>query len=133
LLALGLGLEAMVTLLTPRFIPFFMVLWIIVNVCGVFFPIEVLPIVFRYVYATPFYNISNATRTILFGTRNQLDLNFGVLFVWIGISLVTISLFQTMVRRKQVRAWRAQVEKERKEETGEENSANTDVGMAGGV
>lgn len=29
MLALGLALEAMVTLLTPRFIPFFLVLWII--------------------------------------------------------------------------------------------------------
>lgn len=81
----------MVTLLTPRFIPFFLVLWIIsqykskcllhlndtdvlvtaANVSVVFFPVEMLPTIFRYGYATPFYNLGNATRTILFGTRNQ--------------------------------------------------------------
>lgn len=34
-----------------------------------------------------------------------VGLNFGVLFAWIGISLVTITLFQTFVRRRQVRTW----------------------------
>ncbi|KAI0821447.1 hypothetical protein BC629DRAFT_1587717 [Irpex lacteus] len=119
MLALGLALEAMVTLLTPRFIPFFLVLWIIVNVSVVFFPVEILPTIFRYGYATPFYNVGNATRTILFGTRNQVGLNFGVLFAWIGISLITIPLFQGMVRRGQVRDWRRKMDAEQNQQVEE--------------
>ena len=161
MLALGLSLEAMVTLLTPRFIPFFLVLWIIgaylsfvnifccvyssvvvnvVNVSVVFFPVEILPTIFRYGYATPFYNVGNATRTILFGTRNQgalppkafscltahsyfssltVGLNFGVLFAWIGISFITIPLFQGMVRRGQVKEWRRKLDAEVNEQVEE--------------
>ena len=36
-----------------------------------FLPIEVLPAIFRYGYATPFYNVSRAVKTIVFDTRNQ--------------------------------------------------------------
>ncbi|KAI0087133.1 hypothetical protein BDY19DRAFT_1092222 [Irpex rosettiformis] len=138
MLALGLSLEAMITLLTPRFIPFFLVLWIIVNVSVVFFPVEILPTIFRYGYATPFYNVGNATRTILFGTRNQVGLNFGVLFAWIGISLITIPLFQGLVRRGQVKEWRKKMgaeqnrqveEKQRRMSSGDDatSSAGTQV------
>ncbi|EKM53634.1 uncharacterized protein PHACADRAFT_260093 [Phanerochaete carnosa HHB-10118-sp] len=106
MMALGLAIEAMITILTLRFIPFFLVPWIITNVSVVFFPIEILPTIFRYGYAMPFYNVSRAVRTILFRTRDQVGLNFGVLIAWIAVSLVTIPLFQTYVRRKQVREWR---------------------------
>ena len=79
----------MIPLLTVRFIPFFLGPWIIgelvptllltsmltlarpVNVSVVFYPVEIMPTIFRYGYATPFYNVSRATRTILFSTRNQ--------------------------------------------------------------
>ncbi|KAI0343451.1 hypothetical protein BDW22DRAFT_1355893 [Trametopsis cervina] len=114
--ALGLALESMVTILTPRFVPFFLILWIIVNVSVVFFPVEILPTIFRYGYATPFYNVGNATRTILFGTRNQLGLNFGVLFAWIAVSLVSVPLIQIHVRRQEVKAWRKQSSLEREKE-----------------
>jgi len=103
--ALGLAVEAAVTLLTPRFIAFFLILWIICNVSVSFFPIEILPTVFRYGYATPFYNVSKAVRTLLFNTKNELGLNFGVLFAWIAVSLVTIPVFQTLVRRREVHEW----------------------------
>lgn len=77
------------TLLTPRFIPFFMIFWIIgsyslieilvrllnlslsVNVSVCVFPIEMLPRIFHYGYAIPFYNLSRAFRTITFNTKNQ--------------------------------------------------------------
>jgi hypothetical protein len=122
----------MVTLLTPRFIPFFLVVWIISNVSVVFFPVEILPTIFRYGYAMPFYNLSNATRTILFRTRNQCEplsrltselwqfwhgflvgLNFGVLLAWIAVSLITLPIFQTIVRKRQVRAWEREIQTEK--------------------
>jgi len=94
----GLALEAVVTVLTPRFTPFFMILWIIgmlipwnpsntdlvcepvVNVSVSFYPIELLPPVFRYGKAAPFYNVSRAVRTIIFSTRNQGERLFFIVF-----------------------------------------------------
>jgi len=98
--ALGFAMEAMITVLTPAFAPFFLVLWIISNVSVSFFPIEMLPRVFRYGYAMPFYNVSRTVRAVIFGTRNQIGLNFGVLFAWIVISMVTIPVVQTILRRR---------------------------------
>ncbi|EJD03138.1 uncharacterized protein FOMMEDRAFT_20295 [Fomitiporia mediterranea MF3/22] len=106
--ALGLAMESMITILTPSFTPFFLMLWIISNVSVASVPIEVLPGVFRYGYAAPFYNVSKAVRTILFNTKNEIGLNFGVQFAWIAVSLVTMTLLTILMRRKEERAWRAQ-------------------------
>ena len=46
-----------------------------VSVCA--FPIEVLPHFYRYGYAMPFYNVSRAMRTIVFGTKNRGVLTIG--------------------------------------------------------
>lgn len=99
MLAVGLSLEAMITLLTTRFVGFFMIFWIISNVSVCFMPLEVLPGIFRYGYAFPFYNVSGAVRTIVFGTKNQLGLQFGILLAWMGVSLITLPLFQWLFRR----------------------------------
>jgi hypothetical protein len=61
----------MITLLTARFTPFFLLLWIISNVSVLIFPLEVLPHVYRYGYAFPFYNVSRAVRSIVFRTKND--------------------------------------------------------------
>jgi len=102
MLSVGLALESMITILTTKFIPFFMLLWIMVNVTVSAMPIEVLPILFRYGYATPFYNISHGMRTVLFGTKNSLGLNFGILIVWVAISCITLLVFQWFVRRRDI-------------------------------
>lgn len=120
-------MEAVITIVTPQYIPYFLVLWIIcgfllpqtqaiahtlctaVNVAPVFFQIEVLPAFFRYGYASIFYNVSETVRTLLFREKNQVGLNFGVLFAWIGVSVITLPLVQTYVRGKEVRAWEMQV------------------------
>ncbi|KAF9045977.1 hypothetical protein BDZ89DRAFT_1184961 [Hymenopellis radicata] len=99
MLSVGLALEAMLTLLTIRFVPFFMILWIISNVSVCFMPIEVLPSIFRYGYVMPFYNVSGAVRTILFGTKNQLSLHFGILIAWSAVSMITLPTFQWYRRR----------------------------------
>lgn len=102
MLSVGLALESLITILTPRFVPFFMILWVIVNVAVSVYPIDTLPRVYRYGYAAPFYNISRSIRTIAFATKNNLALNFGVLIVWVAISCVTLPIFQWYARRKQV-------------------------------
>ncbi|KIY45431.1 hypothetical protein FISHEDRAFT_66994 [Fistulina hepatica ATCC 64428] len=104
MLALGIALESMITVLTVRFIPFFLT-----NVSIAFMPMEVLPHLYRYGYAWPFYNVSHGVRTVLFSTRNELGQNFGILIAWTVLSCITLPLFQWLVRRKEVNAARANV------------------------
>ncbi|KAF8988553.1 hypothetical protein BDQ17DRAFT_1414609 [Cyathus striatus] len=100
MLTLGLAIEAVFTILTPKYIAYFIISWIIVNISVTIWPPEVLPSIYRYGYAAPFYNLSKGVRSILFGTRNQLGLNVGVLLAWIGVSLITIPLFTWIMRRQ---------------------------------
>lgn len=111
--ALGFALEAWITILTPRFLGPFMVLWLITNLASAVIPTELQPSIYRYGKTTPFYNMNRAVRTILFGTRNQLALNFGVLFVWIVVSMMVVALAQTWRRRGQEKE---QAAKQRAEE-----------------
>ncbi|KAJ7056162.1 hypothetical protein C8F01DRAFT_1156993 [Mycena amicta] len=104
MLALGLALESLVTILTARFTPFFLLSWIIVNVSTAIFPLQVLPKVYHYGFGFPFYNISRAVRAIVFGTKNEVGLNFGVLIAWVGISCVSLPVLQWLVRRRDVNA-----------------------------
>ncbi|KAJ7651278.1 hypothetical protein FB45DRAFT_974640 [Roridomyces roridus] len=98
----GLALEAMLTLLTQRFVIFFLMLWIISNVSVL--PIQVFPHLYRYGYVFPFYNVSRAIRGIVFGAKNDLGLNSGVLIAWVVFSCGTVALFQWFVRRRAVEA-----------------------------
>ena len=45
--------------------------------------------------------MSQATRTIIFDTKNHLALNAGVLLAWIAVSLFTITSLTLFQRRKQ--------------------------------
>lgn len=105
--AVGGALESMITILTPRFIAFFLLLWIIVNVSVCTFPPQLLPGIYHYGYAMPFYNVQQTVRTLLFGTRDQMGLNFGVQVAWVIISWCTLTLFQYIKRRESIRAHRA--------------------------
>ncbi|KAH9083528.1 hypothetical protein EDB83DRAFT_2562524 [Lactarius deliciosus] len=105
--AVGGALESMITILTPRFISFFLLLWIIANVSVCTFPPQLLPDIYHYGYAMPFYNVQQTVRTLLFGTRDQMGLNFGVQVAWIIISWCTLTLFQYIKRRESIRTHRA--------------------------
>ncbi|KAF5345082.1 hypothetical protein D9756_011160 [Leucocoprinus leucothites] len=104
MLALGLAIESMLTLLTPTFVPFFLLTWVMVNVSVCVFPIEVLPRVYRYGYAAPFYNISKIARTVVFGVKNQVGFNFSILIIWTLISCATLTIFQYWAHRREVAA-----------------------------
>ncbi|KAH7888592.1 hypothetical protein F5I97DRAFT_722046 [Phlebopus sp. FC_14] len=115
MMALGLALESMITILTVKFIALFLILWIIANVSVAFYPIEVLPAVFRFGYAMPFYNVSKTVRTIVFDTKNQVGLNFGIQLSWVVVSCITLPFFQWFVRRQEVEAWRkSQIQQQEK-------------------
>lgn len=66
-------------------------------------PIELEPGFYRYGYGFPIYNLSIAIRTIIFDTKNHLATNAGILLGWIVLSVITITLFTYLVRRKDVR------------------------------
>ncbi|EIN11825.1 hypothetical protein PUNSTDRAFT_99099 [Punctularia strigosozonata HHB-11173 SS5] len=116
MLALGMALEALLPLLTLRFISLFLLLWIISNVSVALFPIEILPTIYRYGYATPFYNVSRAVRTIVFGTRNEVGMNIGILLIWVAISCVTTILIQWWRRRQDVALYEREQEERRANE-----------------
>ncbi|KAF5385868.1 hypothetical protein D9615_002554 [Tricholomella constricta] len=108
MMAAGLALESMITLLTTKNIQIFLILWIISNVSVCLWPIDALPRVYTYGHAAPFYQISRAVRTIVFKTKNEVGLNFGILFAWILISCISLPLIQWYRRREDVRDWSKQ-------------------------
>ena len=74
----------------------------------------------------PFYNVQQAVRAVIFGTRNQsasfrirqfinpltilacaVGLNFGVQIAWIFVSFCTMTGFQYIKRRQSIRAHKA--------------------------
>ncbi|SJK97669.1 uncharacterized protein ARMOST_00922 [Armillaria ostoyae] len=110
--AVGLALEALMPLLTAKFIQLFLMLWIISsvsflhggqfgNISTCLLPLDILPGLYAYGHAAPFYNISRAVRTIVFSTRNEVGKNFGVLVAWIVVSCLTMPLIQWYRRREQ--------------------------------
>ncbi|KAJ6593148.1 hypothetical protein B0H19DRAFT_1089196 [Mycena capillaripes] len=104
MLACGLALESLATILTVRFIPLFLIFWIVSNMSVAGYPLEVLSHVYKFGYAYPFFNMSRAVRTIVFGTKDNLGMNFGILIAWVVLSCITLPLFQWWMRRRVVAA-----------------------------
>ncbi|KAI5123034.1 hypothetical protein M0805_007655 [Coniferiporia weirii] len=100
---LGLALEAMITVLTPRFVPFFLVLLIIVNISTVSLPPDLQPNIYTYGIGFPFWNIQQAIRTILFDTASHLPQNAGVLIAWVLLSCGTLSTFTWLLHVRDLR------------------------------
>ncbi|KAG8700338.1 hypothetical protein FRC11_013024 [Ceratobasidium sp. 423] len=107
--ALGLATEAMVTILTPRFMAFFLLPLIISNVSVTTMPFDLQPWFFEYGHAFPVFNNSQAVRTILFATKNHLGLNAGVIIGWIALSCITIPLFTILMRKRDIREHEKQI------------------------
>ncbi|KAI0357269.1 hypothetical protein OH77DRAFT_1399501 [Trametes cingulata] len=99
--ALGLSLEAMITILTPRFTPFFLFLLILYNVSPVVLPDELQPPI--YVYGSGFPICSEALRTIMFDTTSHLGRNIAVIVAWIIMSCCTMTVFTWYMRRRERR------------------------------
>lgn len=102
--ALGLATEAMITLLTPKFMTYFLVPLIIFNVAVSSVPITLEPWFYKYGYGFPVYNMQQATRTLIFNTKSHLGLNAGILLAWIALSCFTTPLFSFILRRRAMAA-----------------------------
>ncbi|KZP01531.1 hypothetical protein CALVIDRAFT_543632 [Calocera viscosa TUFC12733] len=127
--ALGLAIEAMITLLTPRFAFLFLIPWIITNVSVAQQPFELDPWFYRYGYGFPVYNLAQAVRTILFDTRNVLGQNAGILLGWAGLSLITMPLFTLIMRGMEMRKARREI---RAANAARKQDVDVDVGYEGG-
>ncbi|TDL23497.1 hypothetical protein BD410DRAFT_768789 [Rickenella mellea] len=99
MLALGLALESMITLLTARFVPFFLVLWIIANISSAVIPAELQPAIYKYGLGFPVWNMEQAIRCIIFNTANHLGRNAGILIGWIAISFISLIFFCWFARK----------------------------------
>ncbi|EIW83216.1 hypothetical protein CONPUDRAFT_101913 [Coniophora puteana RWD-64-598 SS2] len=100
--ALGLAVESVVTLVTLKFVPVFFILWLIANVAVVYYPIQTLPWILHWGYASPFYQETETVRTVIFSTKSHLGRNFGINLGWIGLSCMTLPAFQWFARRREV-------------------------------
>ncbi|OAK94028.1 hypothetical protein IQ06DRAFT_234970 [Phaeosphaeriaceae sp. SRC1lsM3a] len=88
--ACGLVLEAACTAIGMEFAPFVLNVWLIANASPGFAAMETMPRFYRYGYAMPFWNAGQATRTVVFGTKSHLGLNFGVLVAWCVLGWVAV-------------------------------------------
>ncbi|KAJ5326286.1 MNNG and nitrosoguanidine resistance protein [Penicillium brevicompactum] len=85
--ALGFPCENMAMVLGFPWSSLFLIFWVITNVATGFYSLDLAPGFFRWGYAWPLHRIVEASRTILFDTHSRIGLDFGVLFVWIAVSL----------------------------------------------
>ncbi|RXK34694.1 hypothetical protein M231_08046 [Tremella mesenterica] len=104
--SVGLATEFAITIMGPRFISFFLIPWILVNVSVATLPHDLQPWIYRYGVAMPFYNVGRIIRTIIFDTKNEIGRNMGVLLGWTGMSIFTICLATWLFRRESVNAHR---------------------------
>ncbi|KAJ9117426.1 hypothetical protein QFC22_004276 [Naganishia vaughanmartiniae] len=111
MMAVGLALEFAIVLMTPRFVAFALLPIIIVQVSVVSLPHELQPRLYRYGVATPFYRVSNAVRTIIFNTKNDIGVDFAILLSWAVLSAITVTALTILFRRREERKERVEREK----------------------
>lgn len=91
--SLGLPMESLFTLIGLKWAGYFLSFWIIVNVASSFTSLEVMPGFYSYGYGLPFFNSIQGARTIIFGTKNHLGQNFGILIAWMVVGAIGIVAF----------------------------------------
>lgn len=103
-LGLGFILEFVLLLGGPMVTPFFLLFWIIVNVSVVFLDISDMDRIYMYGFITPVWNNVDASKSIIFGTKNHLGQNFGVEFAWAICGMVAVASFVAVSRRRPARS-----------------------------
>jgi hypothetical protein len=111
MLAFGLAVENVNNVLGPPFTPVFFVFWVITNVATGFYPIELLSNFYLWGLAWPLRHDLIGAKAVLYGTKNLLGLNFGVLIAWVAVSIA----LQPLTIWVQLRRNKGQVEAHRKE------------------
>ena len=96
--ALGLASENVTMIIGQPWTALWLIFWVITNVSTSFYAIPLAPGFFKWGYAWPLYQVVNASRTLLFGTKNTLGLNFGVLFAWCAVNTALFPLCCVFMR-----------------------------------
>jgi hypothetical protein len=86
--ALGLACENVAMIIGTPWTALWLIFWVITNVSTGFYALELASDWYRWGYIWPLRQIVYASRTLLFGTRNRLGLNFGILAAWVGIGTI---------------------------------------------
>ncbi|PYH43002.1 SNG1 family protein [Aspergillus saccharolyticus JOP 1030-1] len=103
--ALGFPCENMAMIIGLPWSALFLIFWVITNVATGFYAIDLAPRFFRWGYVWPLHRIVEALRTILFDTHSRIGLDFGVLFVWIAVSILLFPVAAKFMQWKQKRGW----------------------------
>lgn len=88
MIALGLACENVAMVIGQPWTALWLIFWVITNVSTSFYAIPLSSGFFKWGYAWPLHQIVNASRTLLFGTKNTLGLNFGILFAWCALNTI---------------------------------------------
>ncbi|KAI9650519.1 hypothetical protein NHQ30_000535 [Ciborinia camelliae] len=101
--AFGLTIENFNNILGMPFTPVFFVFWVISNVTTGFYPTEILSNFYKWGIVWPLRHDIMGARAIIYGTKNNLRQNFGVLMGWVLISLLLLpGTVWVQMRKKRV-------------------------------
>lgn len=105
--ALGLTCENMAMLLSALsplpFSALFLIWWVITNVSTGFYAIELASGFYRWGYAWPLRHIVAGSKTLVFGTKSDLGLNFGVLLAWVAVGTLLFPIACWVMRWKSIK------------------------------
>lgn len=111
MMSFGLVIDNINNVFGQPWTPVFFVFWVITNVATGFYPIELLSNFYNWGLAWPLRHDLIGAKAIIFGTKNVLGLNFGVLVAWVAVS-IALQPFTIWV---QMRKNKEKVEKNRRE------------------
>ncbi|KAF9436871.1 hypothetical protein BGZ76_002713 [Entomortierella beljakovae] len=80
----------LIFLIPVVYIPTITITFVILNVIAVFNPVELTPMVYRWVYAMPFLNAVQIARFVLMGSYNRLTYNIPILTAWILLPIILL-------------------------------------------
>lgn len=88
----------------PPALGFWLIFWVVLNASTGMYPLELSPAVFRIGRALPVYNAQMAIRTVLFGTKNNLGMNFGIFAGWAVVNWVMSFPSFLLIKTLKIRA-----------------------------
>ncbi|KAK6613994.1 MNNG and nitrosoguanidine resistance protein [Botrytis cinerea] len=111
MMAFGLTIENINNILGMPFTPVFFVFWVISNVTTGFYPTEMLNDFYKWGIVWPLRHDMMGARAIIYGTKNTLRQNFGVLIGWVLISLLLMpgTLWVQMRKKRAIREEKSRV------------------------
>ncbi|WWC72650.1 uncharacterized protein I206_106614 [Kwoniella pini CBS 10737] len=130
IIACGLAMETVLAIVGMAWLPFFLILWIILNITSSFYPIEMMPNFYRFLRWMPFVHNVEAYKIIAFGTnlQHRLGLHFGIIFAVIGVELICFPLALLFERWNSDKSQRKQIEQKKQEENDNKHHQNGERG-----